>query len=92
MSYGFRFVQMVGELRAAPAVADIDCWEVHTDLETIGTWSFPATAAAAGDDEVEAALVANYNATISTAAANWISFPTDCPHRERRGERTRDLQ
>ena len=30
-------------------------------------------------------LLANYNATVATADANWISFPTDCPHRERRG-------
>jgi alpha-L-rhamnosidase len=84
VSYGFRYVQLTGPLAAAPTLDNIICWSVHTDLVQHGNYSF-AAATDATMAATQAGLNANYAATIKTAAANYISFPTDCPHRERRG-------
>jgi alpha-L-rhamnosidase len=93
VSYGFRYVQLTGNLLTPPTDEDITCWTVHTDLDAASEISFlPANELIdveepAGLDvlAVEHSIEANYNATKLTAEANWISFPTDCPHRERRG-------
>jgi alpha-L-rhamnosidase len=97
VSYGFRYVQLFfnATLPAGPPkLSDIQCWAVHTDLQQTGRFAFaPATSsttprhpqAEAAQALLEDSVLANYNATILTAEANWISFPTDCPHRERRG-------
>ena len=83
VSYGFRYVQLDGPLRAL-SVQDIVCWAVHTDLERTGSFEFePPTDPSMA--QLQERLMAVYKATIRTADANWISFPTDCPHRERRG-------
>lgn len=84
VSYGFRYMQLSGKALVAPTVNDITCWKVHTELERVGSFAF-APAANAEMQRRQDLLTANYNATILTAEANWISFPTDCPHRERRG-------
>ena len=94
VSYGFRYLQMrlspAGvKLAAAPDVSHFTCWAVHTELQTTGRFAFAQPEGAAGDAreelEVQAAMQRNYDATILTAEANYISYPTDCPHRERRG-------
>ena len=67
-----------------PRLSDFTCWTVHTDLQQIGGLAFaPPTDDA--QKETQAAMLRNYDATVLTAEANYISFPTDCPHRERRG-------
>lgn len=84
VSYAFRYMQLSGDFSVAPAATDVTCWRVHTDHDPAGTIAFAAPA----DDEMrdrQALLQANYDATQLSAEANWISFPTDCPHRERRG-------
>eukprot|EP00463_Aulacantha_scolymantha_P006644 TRINITY_DN856_c0_g2_i1.p1 TRINITY_DN856_c0_g2~~TRINITY_DN856_c0_g2_i1.p1 ORF type:complete len:550 (+),score=77.72 TRINITY_DN856_c0_g2_i1:24-1652(+) len=95
VSYGFRYVQFSGALLIHPHLDDVTCWCVHTDLEVVGRLAFPSSIPAQDSSvtmnensstiPIEKILEANYNATVQTAEANWISFPTDCPHRERRG-------
>lgn len=108
-------------MTSAPSTSDVTCWTVHTDLDTVGSYSFAtptsltrtatvttvatndsknnkhltATTAAMQDTQnkhlttttaamqvTQNNILANINATIRTAEYNWISFPTDCPHRE----------
>eukprot|EP00039_Didymoeca_costata_P004880 m.76793 g.76793 ORF g.76793 m.76793 type:complete len:1009 (+) comp12581_c0_seq1:112-3138(+) len=86
VSYGFRYVQLEGDLPSPPTLSNITCWFVHTDLQQIGSFSFPNTTTDKTEvGAVQQALQDNYNAVIQTARANYISYPTDCPHRERRG-------
>jgi alpha-L-rhamnosidase len=93
VSYGFRYVQITGPLPVAPGPEDICCWWIHTDLAPTGRFQVleerdPRNESALGEaatSSLAQALVANYNQTMRSARANWISFPTDCPHRERRG-------
>lgn len=82
VSYGFRYVEVSGPLATAPVPDDISCWWVHTDLAQKGTFEF---ASPAREAKLENRLLVNYNSTLDSAKSNYISFPTDCPHRERRG-------
>jgi hypothetical protein len=74
--YGFRYVELRGWPYAAPpAPARLACVFLHTELPPAGAAAFPDTPAF---DALQAAV-------IRTHAANWVSVPTDCPQREKRG-------
>eukprot|EP00750_Incisomonas_marina_P016687 INCI19282.1.p1 GENE.INCI19282.1~~INCI19282.1.p1 ORF type:complete len:1068 (-),score=127.26 INCI19282.1:123-3326(-) len=82
VSYGFRYVQLQGPLATPPSIDNVTCWWIHTDLQQTGDFAF---ATPARETALEIALQRNYDSTLNSARANFISFPTDCPHRERRG-------
>lgn len=84
ISYASRYVQLTGPLHQPPKISDIECWQIGTNLDPAGKFNFSSTGNTTITD-LQSKLMATYDATARSAAANWISYPTDCPHRERRG-------
>lgn len=68
--YGFRYVKVENE----PDDFEISAEFIHTDFETVGTFSC--------DDEM---LNKIHRASVQATLSNYMGIPTDCPHREQNG-------
>lgn len=68
--HGFRYVKVTN----APIDLEIEAQVVHTDLETIGSFT-------CDDDMLNKIHAASVRSTLS----NYHGVPTDCPHREQNG-------
>jgi alpha-L-rhamnosidase len=74
--FGFRFVELRGWPYATPpTAAALACRFLHTGLPATGAVAFPAQP---GLDALQAAV-------LRTHRANYVTLPTDCPQREKRG-------
>ena len=74
--FGFRYAELRGWPYAAPpTAATLRCHFLHTEMAPTGAVAFPATPA----------LDALQAAALRTHLANYVSVPTDCPQREKRG-------
>ncbi len=68
--HGFRYVKVEN----APESFKIEAVEVHTDLESVGSFECSSEM-----------LNKIHNATRLSTVGNFLSIPTDCPHREQNG-------
>lgn len=68
--HGFRYVRVSGAPESFEIVAEV----VHTDLKTIGSFEC--------SDEM---LNKIHDASVRSTLTNYLSVPTDCPHREQNG-------
>lgn len=68
--HGFRYVKVSGAPDGCKVVAEV----VHTDLKTIGSFEC--------SDEM---LNRIHEASVRSTLTNYLSVPTDCPHREQNG-------
>lgn len=68
--HGFRYVRVTGAPEKFSIVAEV----VHTDFETVGSFEC--------SDEM---LNKIHEATVRSIKTNYLSVPTDCPHREQNG-------
>jgi alpha-L-rhamnosidase len=74
--FGFRFVELRGwPFSAAPAPAALQCRFIHTLLPPTGAVAFPASA------QLDALQIG----VVRTHLSNYVTVPTDCPQREKRG-------
>lgn len=81
---GFRFVQFFGWAAAGnagvPPPGTLTCHFIHTDLPSSGGVYFGNAS-----DPASATLNALQAAVVQTHLSNFVSVPTDCPQREKRG-------
>ena len=78
--FGFRYLELDGiPAGAAPSRDDITCYFVHTDLEQSSLLNFT------GNNEAAALLNEVQGMITRSALSNYVSHPTDCPSREKRG-------
>jgi alpha-L-rhamnosidase len=75
--FGFRYVEIRGWPFPAtpPTAASLVCTALHTHLAPTGAVAFPGSPAL---DQLQAA-------TLRTHLSNYVTLPTDCPQREKRG-------
>jgi alpha-L-rhamnosidase len=74
--FGFRYIELRGWPYATPPTPQrLVCHFLHTELAPSGAVAFPGTPL----------LDALQAATLRTHLANFVSLPTDCPQREKRG-------
>ena len=74
--FGFRYVELRGwPLSTPPTAASLMCATLHTRLAPSGAVAFPDSPAL---EQLQAS-------TIRTHLSNYVSLPTDCPQREKRG-------
>ena len=74
--FGFRFVELRGwPYIQSPTTSRLSCSFLHTLLSPTSAVSFPANPS----------LDALQNATLRTHLSNYVTLPTDCPQREKRG-------
>ena len=74
--FGFKFIELRGWPYAAPpSPSALTCYFLHSDLPRTSGLSFSGSPA----------LTALQTATLRTHLSNYVSLPTDCPQREKRG-------
>jgi alpha-L-rhamnosidase len=74
--FGFRFVELRGwPYSTAPSTSAVTCTFLHTLLPTTSAVAFPSNPS----------LDALQGATLRTHLSNYVTVPTDCPQREKRG-------
>ena len=78
--HGFRYVGLFGwpETAPAPDTSALTCHQAHSDMALAGGLTFNSTTL----NQIQAAIV-------QTQRSNVFSIPSDCPTREKRGERAR---
>lgn len=68
--HGFRYVKITGNADNLKVIAEV----IHSDIKTIGSFE--------SSDEL---LNKIHKASVNSTLTNYMSIPTDCPHREQNG-------